>query len=73
MTATFDMPAGLPKGDMHVAYSMEYGAEKATVSWKHVTIEEIVEGGKLIRERKERRYHRTLPLPRGTTVCGSHF
>ncbi|KAG9005083.1 hypothetical protein FRB93_009952 [Tulasnella sp. JGI-2019a] len=66
MTATFDMPVGLPKSDIHVGYSMEYGAEKATVTWQHVTVEEIVEDGKLVREKKERKYHRTLPLPRGT-------
>ncbi|KAG8881845.1 peptide-N4-(N-acetyl-beta- glucosaminyl)asparagine amidase [Tulasnella sp. 332] len=65
-TATFDMPIGLPTSDIHVGYSMQYGAEKATVSWQHVTVEEIVEDGKLVREKKERKYHRTLPLPRGT-------
>jgi len=66
VTATFDMPVGLSKNDIQVDYSMAYGAEKATVSWQHITTEEIVENGRLIREKKERRYHRSLPLPRGT-------
>lgn len=62
------MPAGLAKDDIHVGFSTAYGAEKVTVSWQHVDVTELVEDGKLVRETKERKYHRTLPLPKGTQV-----
>jgi HSP20 family molecular chaperone IbpA len=51
-----------------VTYSTTYGAERVTVSWQSVTIAEMIEDGKLVRERKERKYARTLPLPVGTSV-----
>ncbi|KAG9047352.1 hypothetical protein FS837_002513 [Tulasnella sp. UAMH 9824] len=65
VTTTFDMPEGLTKNDIRVSFTTTYGAEKITVSWQHVEIEEFVEAGKLVREKKERKYHRTLPLPKG--------
>lgn len=65
VTTTFDMPEGLSKNDIRVSFTTTYGAEKITVSWQHVEIEEFVEAGKLVREKKERKYHRTLPLPKG--------
>jgi len=67
LTATFDMPIGLSKNDIHVAFSNSFGAEKITVSWQYTEFVELVEAGKLVRERRERKYHRTLPLPKGTT------
>ncbi|KAG8923255.1 hypothetical protein FRC02_011270 [Tulasnella sp. 418] len=69
VTATFEMPAGLSKDQIQVSYSTLYSAEKLTVSWKSVTVTELVEEGRLVRERKERTYTRTLPLPIGTKVC----
>lgn len=71
VTTTFDMPEGLTKNDIRVSFTTTYGAEKITVSWQHVEIEEFVEAGKLVREKKERKYHRTLPLPKGIKVIKS--
>lgn len=68
VTTTFDMPEGLSKNDIRVSFGTTYGAEKITVSWQHIDVEEFVEGGKLVREKKERKYHRTLPLPKGIKV-----
>ncbi|KAG8962247.1 hypothetical protein FRC05_005468 [Tulasnella sp. 425] len=65
VTTTFDMPEGLTKNDIRVTFGTTYGAEKITVSWQHIDVEEFVEGDKLVREKKERKYHRTLPLPKG--------
>ncbi|KAG9018038.1 peptide-N4-(N-acetyl-beta- glucosaminyl)asparagine amidase [Tulasnella sp. 427] len=65
VTTTFDMPEGLTKNDIRVSFTTTYGAEKITVSWQHIEIVEFVEAGKLVREKKERKYHRTLPLPKG--------
>lgn len=41
------------------------------ISWENVTTDERIEGDRLVRERKEKQYVRTLPLPGGTKV-GSH-
>ena len=67
------MPQGLTKEDIHVTYATTYGAERITVSWQSVTVAEMIEEGKLVRERKERKYARTLPLPVGTTVSSSYI
>ncbi|KAG8908332.1 mRNA splicing protein prp18 [Tulasnella sp. 403] len=65
VSATFEMPTELKKEDIRVTFTNTLGAEKVTVAWEHVDVAEIVEDGKLVRERKERRYHRQLPLPKG--------
>lgn len=66
------MPEGLTKEDIHVSFTNTPGGEKITVSWQHTEILEVMEAGKLVRERKERKYMRTLPLPRGVKVSPPH-
>jgi hypothetical protein len=67
-TATFEMPPGLTREDVHVGFSDSWSAERITVSWQYITTEQFVEDGKLIREKRLRNYHRTLPLPKGVQV-----
>ncbi|KAF8518462.1 HSP20-like chaperone, partial [Gautieria morchelliformis] len=61
VTATFELP-GISKSDVHVSYQND----KIVVSWESVTTEERIEGDRLVRERKEKKYVRTLPLPEKT-------
>ena len=61
--ATFDLP-GISKADVHVSYQND----KVVISWESVTTEERMEGDRLVRERKEKKYVRMLPLPDGTKV-----
>lgn len=63
MTATFELQ-GVNKSDVHVSYQND----KVVISWESVTTAERMEGDRLIRERKEKKYARTLPLPEGTKV-----
>lgn len=55
---------GVKKSDVHVSYQND----KVVVSWETVTVEDKLEDGKIVRERRERKYVRTLPLPEGTKV-----
>jgi len=61
VTATFELQ-GVNKSDVHVSYQND----KVVISWESVTTDEKMEGARLIRERREKRYVRTLPLPEGT-------
>ncbi|KIM80483.1 hypothetical protein PILCRDRAFT_73137 [Piloderma croceum F 1598] len=61
MTATFDLP-GIKKNQVHVSYRGHY----LIVDWETVKITEHEEGGKIVRDRKEKTYSRTLPIPEGT-------
>ncbi|KAF8581078.1 HSP20-like chaperone, partial [Ramaria rubella] len=61
VTATFEL-TGVNKSDVHVSYQND----KVVISWETVTTDERTEGERLIRERKEKKYVRTLPLPDGT-------
>lgn len=63
VTATFELP-GITKADVHVSYQND----KVVISWESVTTDERMEGDRLVRERKEKKYVRTLPLPDGTKV-----
>jgi Hsp20/alpha crystallin family len=63
MTATFDLP-GIKKNQVHVSYRGHY----LIVDWETVKITEHEEGGKIVRDRKEKTYSRTLPIPEGTRV-----
>lgn len=57
----FDMQ-GIKKSDVHVSYQND----KVVVSWESVTVEDKMEDGKIVRERREKKFVRTLPLPEGT-------
>jgi len=61
ITATFDLP-GIKKNQVHVSYRGHY----LIVDWETVKITEHEENGKIIREHKEKKYSRTLPMPEGT-------
>lgn len=62
MTATFDLP-DVRKEDVHVAFQ----TSQLTITWESVLTTERRESDRtVIRERKERKYARTLPLPPGT-------
>lgn len=38
------------------------------VDWETVRVTEHEEGGKIVRDRQEKKYSRTLPMPEGTRV-----
>lgn len=61
ITATFDLP-GIKKNQVHVSYRGHY----LIVDWETVKVTEHEENGKTIREHKEKKYSRTLPMPEGT-------
>ncbi|KAF7970627.1 hypothetical protein HWV62_5053 [Athelia sp. TMB] len=61
ITATFDLP-GIKKNQVHVSYRGHY----LIVDWETVKVTEHEENGKIIREHKEKKYSRTLPMPEGT-------
>jgi HSP20 family molecular chaperone IbpA len=59
----FDLP-GIPKSDVKV----KFATQKITVAWQKVTVEEKAEGERLIRERVEKKYLRTIPIPPAVPV-----
>ncbi|KAF9223658.1 hypothetical protein BS17DRAFT_781010 [Gyrodon lividus] len=61
ITATFDLP-GVKKEQAHVSYRWNH----LIVTWQTVKITEKEEDGRLVREREEKKYTRTIPLPEGT-------
>jgi len=62
ITATFELP-DVRKEDVHVAFQFD----RLTITWESVVTTERREPDRtLLRERKERKYARTLPLPPGT-------
>ncbi|OBZ72371.1 hypothetical protein A0H81_07982 [Grifola frondosa] len=61
VAATFDIP-GVKKQDMHVSYR----TNRLIVSWRMGRVTEKREGDVLVRDREERRYSHTIPLPEGT-------
>ncbi|KIJ51027.1 hypothetical protein M422DRAFT_158906, partial [Sphaerobolus stellatus SS14] len=65
VTATFDLQ-GVKKSDVHVSYQND----KVVISWESVTTEERTEGNRIIREHREKKYVRTLPLPESTKFEG---
>ncbi|QRV74721.1 heat shock protein HSP20 family protein [Ceratobasidium sp. AG-Ba] len=58
VTLVFDLP-GIPKSDVKVKFS----TQKITVAWQKTTVEEKSEGERLIRERIEKKFLRTIPIP----------
>ncbi|GAB1521852.1 hypothetical protein RhiTH_004951 [Rhizoctonia solani] len=54
----FELP-GIPKSDIKV----KFATQKISVAWQKVTVEEKAEGERLIRERVEKKYLRTIPIP----------
>jgi hypothetical protein len=63
VTATFDLP-GIKKSQVHVSFRGHY----LIVDWETVKITEQVEDGKIVRDRKEVKCSRTLPMAEGTRV-----
>ncbi|KAJ3526532.1 hypothetical protein NM688_g8250 [Phlebia brevispora] len=63
VTATFDM-LGVHKQDMHVSFRANW----VVVTWRRVKTTEKMEDRTLVRERKEKQYCQSIPLPEGTTV-----
>lgn len=61
--ATFDLP-GVRKQDMHVSYQVD----RLVVTWQTVKVTERMEGGKILRDREETKFSRTINLPEGTKV-----
>jgi len=61
VTATFDLP-GIKKSQVHVSFRGQY----LIVDWETVNITEHEEDGKIVRDRKEVKCSRTLPMPEGT-------
>jgi HSP20 family molecular chaperone IbpA len=63
ITATFDLP-GIKKNQVHISYRGHY----LVVDWETVKMTEHEEGGIIVRDRKEKKCSRTLPIPEGTRV-----
>ncbi|KAF8839625.1 hypothetical protein BDN67DRAFT_905210 [Paxillus ammoniavirescens] len=61
ITATFDLP-GVKKEQAHVSFRWNH----LIVTWQTVKITETEEDGRLVRERQEKKYTRTIPVPEGT-------
>ncbi|KAG8691436.1 hypothetical protein FRC11_003943 [Ceratobasidium sp. 423] len=58
VSLVFELP-GIPKSDIKV----KFATQKISVAWQKVTVEEKAEGERLIRERVEKKYLRTIPIP----------
>ncbi|CAE7146229.1 unnamed protein product [Rhizoctonia solani] len=58
VSLVFELP-GIPKSDIKV----KFATQKISVAWQKVTVEEKSEGERLIRERVEKKYLRTIPIP----------
>jgi len=61
VTATFDLP-GIKKQDVHISFQRN----RLVITWETSTVTEREEDGRLVRERKEHKYSRTIPIPEGT-------
>ncbi|KAF8071912.1 hypothetical protein FPV67DRAFT_1387465, partial [Lyophyllum atratum] len=61
IVATFDL-ADVAKQDIHVSFQRN----RLVVTWATAELSEWEEDGVIMRERLERMYHRTLPIPEGT-------
>jgi HSP20 family molecular chaperone IbpA len=55
---------GVAKNDVHVSFQRN----RLIITWGTVEVFETEEDGQIVRERRERFFHRTLPLPEGTRV-----
>ena len=63
MSAVFDLP-GVKKQDVHVSFQRN----RLLVTWETVTVTEREENGRIVRERNEKIYNESIPLPEGTRV-----
>jgi len=63
MMAKFDMP-GIKKQDVHVSFQRS----RLVVTWETVNVTEREENERIVRERKEKIFSETIPLPDGTKV-----
>ncbi|EJD49590.1 HSP20-like chaperone [Auricularia subglabra TFB-10046 SS5] len=61
VTATFDLP-GVAKENIHISFQ----PQRLVVTWETVTVSEKKEVNRVVRERRERKYIRTIPLARDT-------
>jgi len=61
VTAVFDLE-GVKKEDMHVSFH----SKRITITWKTATFDEYEEEGTMVREREEKQFSRTIPLPEDT-------
>ncbi|KAI0316415.1 hypothetical protein OF83DRAFT_1060425 [Amylostereum chailletii] len=61
VTATFNLP-GVQKEDMHVSYQVD----RLIVTWQTVKLTERVEANRVYRDREEKTFSRTIPLPEKT-------
>jgi HSP20 family molecular chaperone IbpA len=55
---------GVGKQDVHVSFQRN----RLVVSWEVMEMTEYEEDGQIVRERLERNFQRTFPLPEGTKV-----
>ncbi|KAG2017985.1 hypothetical protein CC2G_007444 [Coprinopsis cinerea AmutBmut pab1-1] len=62
MVATFEMPPEVAKQDIHISFQRN----RLVITWSYAEIVEWKEAGVFNRERTEKYYNRTLPLPEGT-------
>jgi HSP20 family molecular chaperone IbpA len=60
---------GLQKQDVHVSFQRN----RLVVTWENVNITEREEDGRVVRERREKTYNRTIPLPEGTKVSSIYM
>ena len=65
--AVFDLP-GVKKQDMHVSYQ----GKCLVVTWQTVKVTERMEEGTVLRDREQKKFSRTIPLPEGTKVSHLH-
>ncbi|TFK40401.1 hypothetical protein BDQ12DRAFT_496417 [Crucibulum laeve] len=62
IVVTFDMPPQVAKQDVHLSFQRN----RLIITWETQEVNEWEEDGIILRERVERSFHRTLPLPEGT-------
>lgn len=69
MVATFEMPPEVAKQDVHISFQRN----RVVITWSYAEIIEWKENGVFNKERIEKYYNRTLPLPEGTRVGGPTY
>lgn len=68
IVASFDMH-DVPKQNIHVSFQRT----RLVITWEVAELYEWEENGYVMRERLERMFNRTLPLPEGTRVIPFPF
>lgn len=64
MVVTLEMPPEVAKQDIHISFQRN----RLVITWSYAEIVEWKEAGVMNKERTEKYYNRTLPLPEGTRV-----